>query len=57
MNPIANVLDLELNSDGSIIEIGITEVNLASLKIGKTVSWLIKTGAPVHPEIVELTGR
>ena len=43
MNPIANVLDLELNSDGSIIEIGITEVNLAS-------------GAPVHPEIVELTG-
>lgn len=64
MNPIANVLDLELNGTGSparnqydIIEIGITQVNLESLTIMKTTSWAIwPQPRPLFKEIIDLTG-
>lgn len=55
MNPIANVLDLELN-DKFIIEIGITMVDLDNLKILKTISMPIwPQPKPLNQEIVELT--
>lgn len=54
---IANVLDLEFNTNKEIIEIGITMVDLETRKILKTYSIPIKNLlGPIDPEITKLTG-